>query len=47
MTDKYALTLYWYWRGTAAVSCKYVRDARLWLFDTIGQWTPEDAWLDK
>jgi len=47
MTDKYALTLYWYWRGTAAVSCKYVRDARLWRFDTIGQWTPEEAWLDK
>jgi peptide/nickel transport system substrate-binding protein len=47
MTDKYALTLYTYWRGTAAIQTKKVHDSGLWIYDTVGQWRPEDTWLEK
>ncbi len=47
MTDKYCLSLFWYFEDTSLVHQKYVHDIGFYKVPSGNQWTPEDAWMEK
>jgi peptide/nickel transport system substrate-binding protein len=47
MTDKYCLSLFWFFEETTLVHQKYVHDVGLYRVPSGNQWTPEDAWMEK
>jgi len=47
MTDKYCLSLFWFFEEVSLVHHKYVHDIGLYKVPSGNQWTPEDAWMEK